>query len=308
MWVRVRQILEMIRFSHTIFALPFAFSAAIMAWLVPTSAGAAPEFRWRDLFGILVCMVCARSAAMAMNRLVDRDVDARNPRTDRRHLPAGVLSVSSVVLFTTAMSIGFVAGTLLFLPNRLPVYLALPVLGFLFGYSYAKRFTSLTHFWLGAALMLAPISAWIALRGAVVMQDPLDILPAVILGAAVLMWVAGFDMLYACQDAEFDVAARLHSIPARLGVPAALRVAAACHFAMVGILAILPVTGTLGGPPVPLGRFYWVSVLVVALLLLIEHSLVRPENLSRVNVAFFHMNAVISIGLFIVITFSLIWL
>ncbi len=307
MWTRLRQLLEMIRFSHTIFALPFALMAAVMAWSVPTTAGDRIPFRGKDLLGILVCMVCARSAAMAFNRLADRELDSRNPRTHLRHLPAGLLSVSSVVAFTALASTGFVLATFLFLPNRLPLYLSLPVLAFLCGYSYAKRFTALAHIWLGAALMLAPVSAWIALRGAVVVDAPLDILPALILGLAVLAWVAGFDMIYACQDVEFDVQARLHSVPARFGVLFALRAAAVSHFVMVALLCLLPWVGSLGGPPLMLGWIYWTSLGAVALLLLYEHSLVRPDDLSRVNLAFFHVNALISIGLFLIVTVDLLW-
>ncbi len=306
MWTRVRQLLEMIRFSHTIFALPFALMSAVMAWLVPTEAGARIDFRWRDLLGILLCMVCARSAAMAFNRLADRHLDCENPRTRRRHLATGVLSVLSVATFTAFSAVGFVLSTLLFLPNRLPLLLSVPVLGFLCGYSYAKRFTSLAHFWLGAALMLAPVSAWIALRGSAVMADPLDLLPAVVLGAGVLAWVAGFDMIYACQDYEFDAAAELHSVPARFGIPVALRMAAGCHLAMVIILGLLPAVGDMGGPPLHLGWIYWTSLMAVAVLLLYEHSLVRPDDLSRVNQAFFHVNALISIGLFVVVTLDLL--
>ncbi len=305
MWKRMRQILEMIRFSHTIFALPFALLAAVMAWRVPTAHDAAVEFRWRDLVGILVCMVCARSAAMAFNRLVDRDIDAQNPRTRKRHLPAGTLSAGSVTLFAGAASLGFVGATFIFLPNLLPLVLSLPVLGFVFGYSYAKRFTSLAHFWLGAALMLAPLSAWIAVRGEVVLTAPLDLLPALVLGVAVFAWVAGFDMIYACQDAEFDTSARLHSVPARWGVSGALRLAAACHLMMIVALCVLPWVDRCGGPPLALGWIYWASVGSVALLLTYEHALVRPDDLSRVNVAFFNVNATVSFGLFIAVTLDL---
>src|SRR5436190_15810911 len=201
----VRHILEMIRFSHTLFALPFALLAGIMAWTTPiTTTHSAAPFRWQDLAGILLCMVAARSAAMAFNRLADRTIDAENPRTKMRHLPAGILSVGSVLVFTLISSLLFIAGTLLFLPNRLPLILSLPVLLFLLAYSYTKRFTVLAHFWLGAALMLAPVSVWIALRCEVLAYDPADILPAVLLGLAVLTWVAGFDIVYACQDVDFD--------------------------------------------------------------------------------------------------------
>ena len=158
---RLRQLLELIRFSHTLFALPFALLAAVMAWTAPPPVA----FRVQDLAGILVCMVFARSAAMACNRVADRRLDRLNPRTEMRHLPTGALRVGSVVVFTAVCALGFVAGTLLFLPeNWIPLYASLPVLLFLFAYSHTKRFTLLSHFWLGAALMLAPLAAWVAIR------------------------------------------------------------------------------------------------------------------------------------------------
>ena len=298
-----RHLLEMIRFSHTLFALPFALLAALMAWTTPLTThhspltnSAPPPFRWQDLAGILLCMVAARSAAMAFNRLADRRIDAENPRTKMRHLPAGTLSAGSVILFTLLSSTAFIAGTLLFLPNRLPLYLSVPVLLFLLGYSYTKRFTALAHFWLGCALMLAPVSAWIALRGQTLASNPADILPALILGGAVLTWVAGFDVIYACQDADFDRQARLRSLPVLLGISGALRLAAVCHLVTLGLLAALP----LACPQVPLGWIYGSGVGVVAALLIYEHLLVRPSDLTRVNIAFFHINAIISIGLFVV--------
>ncbi|MEX0714111.1 MAG: UbiA-like polyprenyltransferase [Pirellulales bacterium] len=282
---KVRLILQMIRFSHTLFALPFALLAGVMA--VSTQSTPAAPFGWRQWTGILLCMVFARSAAMAFNRLVDRELDALNPRTAGRHLPAGLFSERSVGLFAAGCSLGFVVSTLFFWPNRWPLYLAVPVLAFLLGYSYAKRFTLLSHFWLGAALMLAPIATWIALRG------ELD-WPPVILGAAVLMWVAGFDMIYACQDAGFDSAAGLKSVPARWGVGPALRLAAACHLVMIGLLLALPWFVD------ALGAIYTVGIVAVAALLAYEHWLVRPDDLTRVNVAFFQVNAVVSLGLFVV--------
>jgi 4-hydroxybenzoate polyprenyltransferase len=306
------QLLSLIRFSHTIFALPFALLAALMAWryetpvwndkeTLPQWTAAPPEFTWQVLFGVVLCMVTARSAAMAFNRLADREIDAENPRTAQRHIPAGILSVGQVAVFALACSLAFVASTLLFLPNRLPLYLALPVLAFLCGYSYTKRFTALAHFWLGTALALSPVAAWIAIRGETVLAWPSDLLPAVVLGGAVAFWVAGFDIIYACQDFEFDRQSNLKSVPTRLGLTAALRLAAACHALTVVLLAVLPLVYP------PLGGLYWASVVAVAGLLVYEHALVRPDDLERVNTAFFHVNAVISLGLLAVGTLDL-WL
>lgn len=315
----VRHLLEMIRFSHTLFALPFALLAALMAWTtpipaylspltyspthLPTTHDSPPPFQWLHLLGILVCMVGARSAAMAFNRLADRQIDAENPRTKSRHLPAGTLSVASVWLFTLASAAVFIGGTLLFLPNRLPLVLSVPVLLLLLGYSYAKRFTALAHFWLGTALMLAPVSAWIAIRGEILLAQPADVLPALLLGAAVLAWVAGFDIIYACQDVDYDRRARLKSVPTALGVRGALRLAAVCHLVTLGLLFALP----LACPQVPLGWIFTGGVAAVAALLAYEHLLVRPDDLTRVNVAFFNVNAIISLGLLLVGAIDLLW-
>jgi 4-hydroxybenzoate polyprenyltransferase len=291
MLARVRMLLEMIRFSHTVFALPFALSSAALAWREK-------GFSWLELGGILLCMVFARSAAMAFNRLADRNLDAANPRTATRHLPAGKLSVAAVAWFLTSCAAGFVASTALFLlaqpPNPWPLTLAVPVLLVLCAYSYTKRFTALAHFWLGVSLMLAPVAAWIAIRG----MDGL--LTPTVLGLAVLFWVAGFDILYACQDVEFDRKARLSSVPARLGVPASLRVALGCHVLTVALLFALYFL-----PDARLGLVYLVGIAGVTLLLAYEHWLVRPDDLSRVNQAFFQVNAVISLGLFAVILVQL---
>ena len=277
--------LELIRFSHTLFALPFALLAAAMAWAANLRSDPPLDFRWQEAAGILVCMVTARSAAMAFNRLVDRRLDALNPRTAGRHLPRGALSVSAVAAFTVVCALGFVAGTLLFLPrNVIPLAAAAPVLAFLFGYSFAKRFTALAHFWLGAALMLAPLAAWVALR-------PVWDLSPVLLGGAVLFWVAGFDIIYACQDYEFDRQMRLRSVPARLGVARALRAAAACHFAMLLLLVALPWAYP------AFGAIYAAGIAALAVLLIYEHWIVRPDDLSRVNQAFFTVNAIVSLGL-----------
>lgn len=312
MFKTIGHLLSLIRFSHTIFALPFALLAAMMAWrqatpiwtendTFPQWEGARPEFTWQVLLGILLCMVAARSAAMAFNRLADQKIDAENPRTAGRHIPAGTLSVGQVTAFAVACSFAFVASTLLFLPNRLPLYLSVPVLAFLCGYSYTKRFTSLAHFWLGTALAISPVAAWIAIRGEVVLQHPGDVLPALVLGGAVAAWVAGFDIIYACQDFEFDREAKLKSVPTRLGIAGALRLAAGCHAVAVVLLAVLPWSYPL------LGTIYWVGVLLVAGLLFYEHALVRPDDLDRVNTAFFNVNAVVSLGLLAVGTLDL-WL
>jgi 4-hydroxybenzoate polyprenyltransferase len=277
MYSTARNYLQLIRFSHTIFALPFALLGAVLAWAQPGTV-----FRWQDLLGILVCMVAARSAAMAFNRLVDRRIDALNPRTATRHLPAGLLSVRGVAAFTIASSAVFVAATAIFLPKTLPLILSLPVLLFLLGYSLAKRFTSLCHYWLSAALMLSPVAAWIAVR------NEFSLIPAS-LAAVIFFWVGGFDILYACQDADFDRSARLHSIPARFGIAKALRIALASH--LITIVMLLGVWQIAG-----LGWIFLAGVLAIALLLLYEHSLVSANDLTRVNIAFFQVNAVISFG------------
>ncbi len=279
---RTRDFLEMIKFSHTLFAMPFALLGAVLAVNYP----GARTTRLQDWLGILVCMAAARTAAMAFNRIADRAFDARNPRTAMRHIPAGRLSVPTVIAFTIASALAFVAATLLFLPNRWPLYLSVPVLLWLLAYSYTKRFTSLSHFWLGISLSLAPVAAWIALRGDIAW-------PPIFLAEAVLMWVAGFDIIYACQDVDFDRKAGLRSIPGRIGVPNALRLAAACHAMMIVPLFVL-------GLIFPMGIVYFIGVAGVGVLLIYEHTLVRPDDLSRVNLAFFQVNIAISLGLLVV--------
>ena len=286
----LRRLLEMIRFSHTLFALPFALLSSLLAWQDT-------PFTWHDLAGILLCTVFARSAAMAWNRLADRHYDALNPRTAQRHLPSVQLSLTAVWLFTIVCSLGFVASTLLFLlsDNPWPLYLAAPVLAFVMGYSFTKRFTFLCHFWLGASLLLAPLAAWIAIRGLQALWTPL------VLGLAVLFWVTGFDILYACQDVEFDRKARLSSIPARFGVARSLRIALACHMLMLAsLLALYWVAAPY------LRVIYLVGVAAVAVLLAYEHWLVRPDDLSRVNRAFFNVNGIISVWLLLVVAIQLL--
>ena len=290
MLTQVRRLLEMIRFSHTLFALPFALLSAALAW-------SREPFRLADLIGIVLCMVFARSAAMAFNRLADRRIDALNPRTAGRHLPSGSLSVATVATFTLICSGGFLASTLLFLlrsePNYWPLYLSGPVLLFICLYSFTKRFTALAHFWLGASLMLAPLSAWIAIRGMT------DLTPPLLIGGAVFFWVAGFDILYACQDINFDRQAELYSIPAVVGVRTSLRVALACHAVMVALLIALYATTP------ELRWVFLVGLIAVACLLAYEHWLVRPDDLTRVNRAFFQVNAVVSVGLFLLVVVQL---
>lgn len=291
----LRQYLELVRFSHTVFALPFALLAAAMA--IHANAADTPPvgLRWQDLLGIVLCMITARSAAMAFNRIVDRRFDAANPRTAQRHLPRGALSVAAVTGLTVAAALAFAASTLLFLPrNAIPVAAAAPVLLFLFGYSYAKRFTAWSHFWLGAALMLAPVAAWVAIR-------PVFDWPPFLLGGAVMFWVAGFDVIYACQDYEFDRRAGLHSIPARWGVANALRLAAGCHVIMLALLALLPWFYQ------PFGAVFTVGLVVLAAVIAYEHWLVRPDDLTRVNRAFFHVNALFSIGVFLLGVIDIFW-
>jgi 4-hydroxybenzoate polyprenyltransferase len=292
MFRSLQKFLELIRFSHTIFALPFALTSAALAWHT------AQSFSLWQLVGILLCMVFARSAAMAFNRLADRDIDAQNPRTATRHLPAGSLSVTTVWLFTLLSAAGFIGSTTIFLTfdNPWPLYLSVPVLLFLCAYSYTKRFTALAHYWLGVSLFLAPVAAWIAIRG---IPGWPEMLTPLLLGGSVLFWVAGFDIFYACQDADFDRQAKLHSIPATLGVAMSLKVALVSHLVMLGLLIALGLTSP------PLGWIFMSGVLCVGLLLFYEHSLVRADDLTRVNLAFFNVNGIISLGIFVVVLVQL---
>ncbi len=264
----------MVKIEHTIFALPFAFLGAILAVRgLPRPA----EIGW-----ILLAMAGARSAAMAFNRLVDLPFDARNPRTANRALPRRQLSKGFVVVFIMVSSVLFVfAASRL---NRLALELSPVALAIIFFYSYTKRFTWWTHFFLCLSLACAPLGAWIALRG------DLTLTP-LILGFAVMLWVAGFDIIYACQDLEFDQREQLFSIPKRFGIAAALWISGILHLAMVAILAWLFLREGLGGLSL-------LGLAAVALLLTYEHSLVRPKDLSRVNTAFFTVNGWISVLMF----------
>lgn len=270
--------LRLVKFSHSIFALPFALQSA---WL---ASGGVPELRVLAL--VVVCCVAARTAAMGFNRLVDRHLDARNPRTAGRELPAGKLSPSAVSALVSASSATFVVGA--FALNPLCGWLSLPVLAVLFGYSFAKRVTWLAHAILGLCLGLAPLGAWLAVRGTLAG----DLAPPLLLAAAVLAWVAGFDLIYACQDAAFDRREGLQSIPARFGVARALVVSRALH---AGTVALLVAFGARAGLAWP----FWLAVALAAALLAWEHGLVRADDLSRVDVAFFTLNGWVGIGLFV---------
>lgn len=276
---KLRLTLDMIRFEHSVFALPFALTGALLAFREDSFA--TPDLAMK-LVWIVVAMIGARSAAMAFNRLVDHDIDARNPRTATRHLPAGVLSRVFAWSFVAATSLLFVfaAGML----NRLCVQLSPIALAVVFVYSFTKRFTSLSHVVLGLALGIAPAAAWIAVRGS------LD-LRILWLTAAVTLWTAGFDIIYSCQDYEFDRREGLFSVPRRLGIAGALWVARVLHLAMLVSLLMLVRDFGLGGLSLA-------GVAAIAGLLLWEHSLVRASDLSRVNAAFFTANGWVSMVFF----------
>lgn len=269
--------LEMIKFEHTVFALPFALLSAILA------AGGWPEAP--KLFWIVMAMVGARSAAMAFNRIVDRQIDAENPRTRMRALPAGELTPSFATLFTLASAALFIGAA--WKLNPLCLKLSVPVLLILFFYSYTKRFTSYSHLVLGFCLGMAPLGSWIAVRGDV------QVTP-VLLCAIVMLWTAGFDIIYACQDVEFDRRKHLFSLPKRFGVRAALNISTAMHVLVLLLLVALFILEGLG----------WLSlagIVLVAALLWYEHSLVRPDDLSRVNASFFTVNGCISVLLLLAV-------
>ena len=278
----LRVTLEMIKWEHSIFALPFALCGAMLA------AGGFPSVH--QLLWIVVAMVAARSAAMAFNRWADAAIDAANPRTSTRALPAGHLSPGFVVTFVVVSCLIFVLAASQL--NRLALLLSPVALAVLLLYSYTKRVTRWSHVVLGFALGIAPSAAWIAVRGSL---DPRILL----LTAAVTFWVAGFDVLYACQDYEFDQQAGLHSLPRYLGIRGALWVARGFHVAMVGFLVTLLIV-------FGMGKLAAVGVGVVILLLLYEHSLVKANDLSRLNAAFFTMNGVISVLFFVFVAADLL--
>jgi 4-hydroxybenzoate polyprenyltransferase len=270
----VRHFLDAIKFEHTVFALPFAYVAMVLA------ADGWPG--WRVVVWVTLAMAGARTLAMSVNRLADRFIDAANPRTAKRHLPAGLLTPAQV---TAAAALS--AALLLlsaFMLNPLCLMLSPLAVLFLVGYSYTKRFTWLSHWILGFTDGIAAAGGWIAVRAAF---DP----PVYVLWLALTVWIAGFDLIYACQDVEFDRRNGLHSVPARFGIAAALTTARVCHLLTIAAFALL---GSLMG----LGLLYWLGVLVVAGLLVYEHSLISPRDLSKLDVAFFNVNGYISVILF----------
>jgi 4-hydroxybenzoate polyprenyltransferase len=266
-----------IKISHTVFALPFALLSTFLA------AGGMPAAG--KLLLILVCMVTARTVAMAANRLLDARLDAQNPRTAGRAIPSGRIPAGFYAGILAACAIAFVAATAGFWTlyrNPWPVILSVPVLLFLSGYPLLKRFTRLCHYYLGAALALAPVCAWVAVSGTVA-AEPLW------MAAAVLCWTAGFDIIYACQDHQSDLACGVFSVPAKIGIGPALWVARLTHVVSVAMLVMLGVWSP------PLGTLYFVGVGAAIALLLVEHSLVKPHDLSKVNLAFFTFNGIISV-------------
>ncbi|MCC6341263.1 MAG: UbiA family prenyltransferase [Bryobacterales bacterium] len=277
---RVRLTLDMIKFEHSVFALPFALTGALLAWREDgyALAGLAAKLVW-----IVLAMVGARSAAMAFNRLLDAEMDARNPRTRTRHIPAGQLTRKFTWGFTAISAAAFLAAAAAL--NPLCLKLAPLALGVIFFYSFTKRFTSLSHVVLGFSLGIAPAAAWIAIRGSLDAR-------ILWLTAAVTLWTAGFDIIYSCQDYDFDRQSGLFSIPRRFGIAGALRVSRLFHAAMLLCLAALVLDFRLGAAS-------WLGAAIVAALLLYEHGLVKPHDLSRVNAAFFTVNGWVSMLFFV---------
>jgi 4-hydroxybenzoate polyprenyltransferase len=273
---KLRTTLEMIKFEHTLFALPFAFLGAVLA------ADGLPTV-WQIVW-ILLAMVGARSAAMTFNRIIDRDIDAKNPRTMNRELPSGKLSLGFAWAFLVASIALFLLSA--FMLNWLAFVLSPIALASVLGYSYAKRFTTLAHLLLGWALAISPTGAWIAVRGAIDSEIPL------LLSLFVLMWTAGFDVLYACQDFDYDKKAGLRSIPARFGIKNSLLIAKLFHVQAFVVLVLLYLLSGLGWPALA-------GVVAVAGLMIYQHTLVKPNDLSRMNAAFFTTNAFVSVILFL---------
>ena len=287
-WKRLRLTLEMIKFEHSVFALPFALTGALLAFR--ESHFDARGFGYKLLW-IAIAMVGARSAAMAFNRLLDADIDARNPRTRRRHIPAGLLSVRFTWGFVLMSALVFLLAAREL--NPLCLKLAPLALAIIFSYSFTKRFTTFSHLILGISLGIAPAAAWIAVRGSLDAR-------ILWLTAAVTFWTAGFDIIYSCQDYEFDSQEGLFSLPRRFGMSGALWIARLFHLVMVACLVLLSMSFGLG----PLS---WAGIAVIVLLLLYEHRLVRADDLSRVDAAFFTVNGYVSVLFFLFWAADILW-
>lgn len=266
---------RMIKFSHSIFALPFALTAVVLAAKYHT-------LTISSIIWILAAMVGARSAAMGFNRIVDSDIDARNPRTSSREIPAGRLSKKAAVIFVLISSGLFILAAAML--NKLCFFFSFPVLAVLFFYSYTKRFTTLSHFYLGFSISLAPVGAWIAVTGT------LD-LRAMVISLALMTYIAGFDILYSCQDIEFDRREGLFSLPARIGPKAAMLIARFIHLLSYGFFISLYFL-------FDLGVIYLCGLFIIGALYIVEHQLVKPRDLTHINLAFFHVNSLISMVLF----------
>lgn len=275
-WERILTFGRMIKFSHTVFALPFALAAVVLAQRVE-------PLTIQRLGWLLAAMVGARSAAMGFNRLADARLDKINPRTSSREIPTGKLSRRATIVFVILFSGLFILSAAMF--GRVCLYLSVPVLLLLFSYSYSKRFTVLCHLYLGLTISLAPLGAWVALTGSFDW-------PILLLCLGLMTYIAGFDVLYACQDIAFDREEGLFSIPVRFGPAGALAVAAGFHLVSLGFFIWLFFA-------FHMGAIYLVAVGIIGLLMLIEHKLVKPDDLSKINIAFFHMNSLISITLFV---------
>ncbi len=282
-WKKLAVLFEDIKLAHTVFALPFAFMSAFLA------AGGLPEAE--KILWIVVAMFGARSAAMAFNRIADAKIDAQNPRTQGRALPSGRIGVKTYWVFLIVCSALFVFAAAML--NTLALILSPVALAIVFFYSFTKRFTAYSHFFLGLAIAIAPVGAWVAIREEIS-------LTSLILGTAVLFWLVGFDILYACLDVESDTKNRLFSIPQKFGVKKALLFAALAHAVMVLFLLALLISPLLGG-------VYLAGVAGVAALLWYEHSLVKAEDLSKVNVAFFNVNGIISLALMTLVIVDCVW-
>jgi 4-hydroxybenzoate polyprenyltransferase len=278
---KLETFLKMIRFEHTIFALPFAYLGMVLAW------GSWDKANWWDFLWITVAMAAARTAAMALNRYIDRTIDAKNPRTSSRPIQTGAID-SRTVLASAGISL-VVLAIAAWMLNPLAFILFPGALVFLVGYSYTKRFTWLCHYILGFTDGLASIGAWVAVRGSVFSAADL---PAWILLSAVTLWIGGFDIIYAGQDVEFDIENGLHSIPVRFGIERGLQIAALSHVLTVFLMISLGIVTGLTWP-------YWLGVGVMTGLLIYEHSLIQPNDLSNLSVAFFNVNGYISVEIFV---------